>query len=95
VRAYNTNGWLASGHKKLLDYVKQGGILIDQYNVSREMVLDSIGPYLFQISRDRVSVEAAPMQFLQPDHQLLNYPFKITQTDFTGWIQERGLYFCR
>jgi len=94
VRAYNTNGWLASGHKKLLDYVKQGGILIDQYNVSREMVLDSIGPYLFQISRDRVSVEAAPMQFLQPDHQLLNYPFKITQTDFTGWIQERGLYFA-
>ncbi|OGB68751.1 MAG: hypothetical protein A2Y94_07245, partial [Caldithrix sp. RBG_13_44_9] len=94
VRAYNTNGWLKTGHKRLLEYVNKGGILITQYNVSREMVVDSIGPYPFQISRDRVSVEEAPMQFLQPDHQLLNRPFKITQTDFEGWIQERGLYFA-
>jgi hypothetical protein len=39
-------------------------------------------------------VEEAPMKFLQPDHQLLNRPFKISQTDFAGWIQERGLYFA-
>jgi hypothetical protein len=94
VRAYNTNSWLNTGHKKLLDYVKNGGVLINQYNVGREMVLDSIGPYPFQISRDRVSVEEVPVQFLLPDHQLLNQPFNITQADFEGWIQERGLYFA-
>lgn len=94
VRAYNTNEWLANSHRKLLEYVRQGGTLINQYNVSREMVLDELGPYPFQISHDRVSVEEAPMHFLQPDHPLLKRPFKITQNDFAGWIQERGLYFA-
>jgi LmbE family N-acetylglucosaminyl deacetylase len=94
VRAYNTNRWLKTGHKKLLEYVKKGGILINQYNVSRELVVDSIGPYPLQISRDRVSVEEAPVHFLLPEHQLLNRPFKITSADFDGWVQERGLYFA-
>ena len=26
-------------------------------------------------------------------HPILNFPNKITQEDFKGWIQERGLYF--
>ena len=34
------------------------------------------------------------MDFLQPDHAVLNYPNKITDKDFEGWIQERGIYFA-
>ena len=46
-----------------------------------------------QISRDRVTEEDAAVIILKPDHQLMNFPNKITNKDFTGWIQERGLYF--
>ena len=34
------------------------------------------------------------MKVLQADSPLLNVPNKITQADFEGWIQERGLYFA-
>ena len=30
--------------------------------------------------------------FLKPDHPVLNFPNKITQDDFKGWIQERSIY---
>jgi hypothetical protein len=53
-----------------------------------------MGPYPFKLTRDRVTVEEAPPTFLAKDHPLLNSPNKITATDFDGWVQERGLYFC-
>jgi hypothetical protein len=33
------------------------------------------------------------MTFLAPEHPVLNTPNKITSADFTGWVQERGIYF--
>ena len=41
-----------------------------------------------------MTVEEAPVQFDDPNHFLLNTPNKITQDDFKGWVQERGLYFA-
>jgi hypothetical protein len=93
IRAYNTQKWLAGIQPLLMDYVKNGGTLLVQYTVSRNMILDELGPYPFQISRDRVSVETAPVQILDNNHPLLNFPNKISQQDFNGWVQERGLYF--
>ena len=34
------------------------------------------------------------MTFDNPNHPLLNTPNKISEKDFDGWIQERGLYFA-
>jgi hypothetical protein len=31
---------------------------------------------------------------LVPQHPIFNVPNRITQEDFQGWIQERGLYFA-
>jgi LmbE family N-acetylglucosaminyl deacetylase len=57
--------------------------------------LEHLGPYPMRISRnDRVTVEEAPVTFPNPQISLLNAPNKITQADFEGWIQERGLYFA-
>ncbi len=53
-----------------------------------------LGPYPFKISRDRVTVEEAPVTLLAPADPLLNTPNKITTADFDGWVQERGLYFA-
>lgn len=95
VRAYNTNEDLKFKQKEILAYAEQGGNVIVQYNTnSRLTVGANLGPYPIKIGRERVTVENAPVRFLAPDHEVLNYPNKITAKDFEGWVQERGLYFA-
>jgi LmbE family N-acetylglucosaminyl deacetylase len=93
VRAYNTRADLRANLPRLLDYARNGGTLIDQYNVT-DGNLVPMGPYPFKIGHDRVSVEEAPVTFTNPGDPLLHTPNEITQKDFDGWIQERGLYFA-
>lgn len=93
VRAYNTRQRLKYHNPKMLEYVKNGGVLIVQYNVSFGLVTNEIGPYPFKISRDRVTEEDALIAF-NKENPLLNFPNKITKEDFDGWVQERGLYFA-
>ncbi|WP_417786316.1 PIG-L family deacetylase [Tenacibaculum sp.] len=91
IRAYNTIKELQFKQKYLLEYVKNGGNVIVQYNTNRRV--DVQAPYDLQLSRDRVTDENASVTFLAKDHSILNYPNKITEADFEGWVQERGLYF--
>lgn len=93
IRALNTEGWLEFKKEQLMDYVEQGGNLIVQYSTSYRLKVENFSPYEFKISRDRVTVEEAEVRFLAPDHHVLNTPNKITDKDFEGWVQERGLYF--
>ncbi|HSZ25301.1 MAG TPA: PIG-L family deacetylase [Cytophagaceae bacterium] len=96
VRAYNTNNRLQVNYSKLMDYVQKGGNLIVQYNTNNRIgpVLAKIGPYPFTISRDRVTNETAEVRFTNPKHSVLKYPNLITEKDFEGWVQERGIYFA-
>jgi LmbE family N-acetylglucosaminyl deacetylase len=96
VRAYNTNDRLQVHYTKLMDYVKNGGNLIVQYNTNNRIgpVKANIGPYPFTISRDRVTNEKAEVKFNNEKHPALTFPNQITQKDFEGWIQERGIYFA-
>jgi hypothetical protein len=94
IRAYNTRERLRHLQPGLLAYVHDGGTLIVQYNVAFGLVTDMLGPYPFRISRDRVTLEDAPVVLVKPGHSLLNHPNKITLRDFDGWVQERGLYFA-
>jgi hypothetical protein len=57
------------------------------------MVTKDIGPYPITLSRDRVTDEFSEVRILAPQHPVLNEPNKITDNDFNGWVQERGLYF--
>lgn len=93
IRAYNTIERLKFHQPILLKYVKAGGTLIVQYNTNHQLVTEEIGPYPLSLSRDRVTVEDAPVRILLPEHPVLNFPNKITAKDFEGWVQERGLYF--
>lgn len=92
VRAYNTIERMSVVQPRLMEYVNGGGTVITQYNTSMRNQ-PAIGPYPFSISRDRVTVEEADVTILAPDHPIINGPNKITQKDFEGWVQERGLYF--
>ena len=93
IRAYNILDELKFKQKHILEYVSNGGNLIVQYNTNRRLKVDNIAPYELQLSRDRVTDENAKMTILEPNHPLLNFPNKITEKDFDGWVQERGLYF--
>jgi LmbE family N-acetylglucosaminyl deacetylase len=95
IRAYNTVDALAYRQANLLEYAKRGGTLIVQYNTNFEYKVEpkELAPYSLNVSRDRVTDENAEVRFLKPDHKILNQPNKITAQDFSGWVQERGLYF--
>jgi len=94
VRSYNTRPALRACQRKLMEFVEKGGTYIVQYMTPRRADTENLGPYPFTISGDRVSVEEAPVRFIALDNAVLNIPNKITQDDFIGWVQERGLYFA-
>lgn len=94
VRAYNTLDWLSNYYDKLMKYVEQGGNIIVQYNTSNFIsnVRSKMGPYPFAINRNRITDENAAVTILKPEHPAFNFPNKITDADFKGWIQERSIY---
>lgn len=96
IRVYNDNARprLRQQYRRLMEYVANGGTMIVQYQLSGGLVTDSIGPYPFTISRDRVTEEDASVKIVKTNHPLLNTPNVITAADFEGWVQERGLYFA-
>ncbi|PWT77816.1 MAG: PIG-L family deacetylase [Bacteroidetes bacterium] len=94
VRAYDVHEWLFGKHEILMDYIREGGNLIVQYNRNNLGEKLKIGPYPFTIANIRVTDEHAKVSFVQPTHPVLNYPNKITEADFEGWVQERGIYFA-
>jgi hypothetical protein len=93
IRVYEVNDNVIANNKRLLEYVSNGGTLIVQYN-KQELVNGNFTPYPVKMGRgDRVTDEAAPVMILEPQHPLFNFPNKITDADWKGWVQERGLYF--
>lgn len=95
IRIYNVHPELFNFKQKLDDYVSQGGNVIMQYNTaSSAFKTGDFGPKPFDITRKRVTEEDAVVKFINPKHPLLNAPNKITEADFEGWVQERGLYFA-
>jgi LmbE family N-acetylglucosaminyl deacetylase len=94
VRAYNTRPKLRVHQQRLMDYVKRGGTYVVQYVTAQRIESENIGPYPMNISRDRVTEEDAKINFVNRNHPLLTTPNKISEDDFKGWIQERGLYFA-
>lgn len=93
IRAYNTNDRAKFYQKDLHNYVSEGGTLIAQYNTNRRLKVPQVGPYPLKLSRERVTEENAEVKIIDPNHELMNYPNKISVADFDGWVQERGLYF--
>lgn len=93
VRAYETRPDLQAAAGQLLDYARNGGTVVVQYNRGS---LGSLAPYDLQVGRGspRVADETAAVRMLEPDAPLLTTPNTITDADFEGWVQERGLYFA-
>ena len=95
IRAYNVVDALKFKQPVLFDYVKNGGTMIVQYNTAGRWAgqFENIAPYEVTLSRDRVTDENAEVKILAPNNSLVNFPNTITEKDFDGWVQERGLYY--
>ncbi len=93
IRLLNVDDRIDYYMPELLRYTEEGGTLVLQYNTRHRLKTEKFAPYPLTLSRDRVTEEDAKVTFLMPDHQVLNFPNDITQDDFEGWVQERGLYF--
>jgi len=109
VRAYELRPDLPGANQRLLDYASNGGTLLVQYQRDFSWDKSSFAPYPALIAPPapsaregstpaphplpRITDENSPVKFLKLNDQLLNRPNKITQNDFKGWVQERGLYF--
>ncbi|WP_423999580.1 PIG-L family deacetylase [Maribacter sp. IgM3_T14_3] len=95
IRAYNVIDELKFKQRFILDYVKNGGTVIVQYNTASRWgsQFENIAPFELEISRDRVTNENSEVEIIAKDNSLVNFPNKIDENDFSGWVQERGLYF--
>jgi LmbE family N-acetylglucosaminyl deacetylase len=95
IRAYELRPDVMRSNGRLLDYVRNGGTLLVQYE--RDFAWNRLEPAPFPATMpqqtSRVTVPTAPVRFLAPQNPLLNSPNKIRGADFDGWVQERGLYF--
>jgi LmbE family N-acetylglucosaminyl deacetylase len=94
-RAYETEPALVANNGRMLDYVRNGGLLIVQYQ-QYPFVDGGFAPYPLHLARphDRVTDENAPVTLLEPGHPAFHYPNEIGTDDWRGWVQERGLYFA-
>jgi hypothetical protein len=100
VRAYNERADLRANESRLLSYVHGGGTLIVQYNYAQReqdaamLSHTHLGPYPMKFGEGRTTMEEAAVHFPNPDHPLLQFPNHISESDFEGWVQERGLYYA-
>lgn len=96
VRASQVRPDFVANNERLLDFVRQGGTLIVQYQ-QQEYVQNNLPPFKAEMVRTgassaRVTDENAPVKVLQPNHPAFNFPNRINEADWQGWVQERSLY---
>ncbi|MCS6875206.1 MAG: PIG-L family deacetylase [Pyrinomonadaceae bacterium] len=101
IRASQTRSDFVKNHNRLIEYVKNGGVLIVQYQ-QQDYVRQGLPPFPAKmdvivrgnqrLSNLRVTDENAPVKILVPEHPIFNFPNKITDEDWQGWVQERNLY---
>lgn len=94
-RAYETDPALGALNQALLDYARDGGTVIVQYQ-QYAFARGGFAPYSLDIHRphDRATDETTPVRALVPGHRLLTVPNEIRSADWEEWVQERGLYFA-
>lgn len=95
VRAYAARAELATYNGRILDYVKNGGVVFVQYNSAQYD--HNFGPYPYSLTNDpeKVVDETAKVRVLEPQNPLMSWPNRITSNDFDGWVEERGHSFMK
>lgn len=98
IRANLAREDLIANNERLKEYAENGGHVVFQYHKPGDnWNTDETLAYPLEIGSPsiewRVTDEHASVTMTQPDHELFNYPNNIIDSDWDGWVQERGLYF--
>jgi hypothetical protein len=90
VRTYAAREDLKTYNNRILDYVKNGGVVIVQYNTPE--FDHNFGPYPYTMTSnpEEVTDEASKVEILDPSNPVFQWPNKISEKDFSGWVEERG-----
>ncbi len=92
VRAYERRKDLRAHNQRLIEYARNGGTVLVQYN-KFEFNQAQYGPWPAKVSADRVTDEASAVHVLVPEHPVFTWPNPVEARTWAGWVQERGLYF--
>jgi LmbE family N-acetylglucosaminyl deacetylase len=94
-RAYEIDPALVSANARLIEFARSGGLLVVQYQ-QYQFVRGGYAPYRLEITRphDRITDETAPVRILAPEHPVFSTPNRLGESDWEGWVQERGLYLA-
>jgi hypothetical protein len=90
VRASESRPAFVAANARLLQFVRDGGTLIVQYQQT-----DYTGRRLSPFPAGgnvRVTDERAPVRILEPAHPAFTTPNRIGNADWDDWVQERDLY---
>lgn len=95
VRAYAVRNDLRTYNGRILDYVKNGGVVIVQYETPE--FDHNYGPYPYTMTSDpeEVTDENSIVNILDQKNPILSWPNRISTKDFEGWIEERGSKFMQ
>jgi hypothetical protein len=90
VRTYAVRDDLRTYNSRILEYVKNGGVVVVQYNTPE--FDHNFGPYPYTMTSnpEEVTDEASKVDILAPANPVFNWPNKINEKDFGGWVEERG-----
>lgn len=93
VRTYAVREDLKTYNGRLLDYVKNGGVMIVQYNTPEYD--HNYGPYPYKMGSNpqEVTDEHSQVRILDGKNPVFSWPNKITTKDFENWVEERGSKF--
>jgi LmbE family N-acetylglucosaminyl deacetylase len=95
VRTYAARPELATYNNRFLQYVRDGGVLIVQYNTPEYDRNYGPYPYTMTSNPEEVTDEASKIQILEPENPVFTWPNKIAEKDFEGWVEERGSKWMR
>jgi LmbE family N-acetylglucosaminyl deacetylase len=87
IRASEVRPDFVANNNRLLEFIRNGGTLIVQYQQA-EYVRLNLAPFPAQMSA-RVTDENSKVTVLQPEHAAFNFPNKITEGDWKDWVQDR------
>jgi hypothetical protein len=90
VRTYAVRDDLRTYNNRLLDYVRNGGVAIVEYNTPEYDHNYGPYPYVMGNNPEEVTDEASKVDILEPANPVFNWPNKISENDFRGWVEERG-----
>ncbi len=98
IRAYLSREDLLEHNDRLLEFAENGGNVVVQYHKPWDnWDSETTAPYPLTLGEPsiewRVTDEDSDYEILQPEHPLFNQPNEITENDWSGWIQDRGLYY--